>query len=130
MYEGAACTLYPGPFNSRHFESIFGGPGEVRVTTSATSFTFEVVGKGYFDDRGSTITFSIEEQRKSVYLRQDGVTTGSKAVPTIGVNVFSAAKREWGKQAYNLQRLIYKERYGIKLKHRIDPNVFPQGPNG
>ncbi|MFD9415765.1 ricin-type beta-trefoil lectin domain protein [Streptomyces goshikiensis] len=127
MYEGGACTLYPGPFNSRYFKNIFGGPGKVRVTAAETSFGFEVVGDGYFDDKGSTITFSVEQEGKDLYLRQDGMTTGSMPLPTMGVKA-GEASREWMKQAFNLQKLVYKERYDINLKNRISSSTFPQGP--
>ncbi|MFG2640348.1 ricin-type beta-trefoil lectin domain protein [Streptomyces sp. NPDC048370] len=129
FYEGAACTLYPGPLKDVS-PTLRGGPGDVRVTVADTSFTFEVVGQEYFDDLGSTITFSVRQKGESLYLHQDAQTTGSKAGSYLAVKYGGFAKRDWSRQTFNLQKLVYKERYNIDLKNRLDPSVFPQGPNG
>ncbi len=127
FYEGAVCTLHP--FTTKISPNYLGGAGDVRVTVAETSFTFEVVGQGYFDDLGSTITFSISQKGENLYLHQDAMTTGSKALAVAGVKA-GEAKRTWSRQTFNLQKLVYKERYDINLKDRLTDGVWPQGPNG
>ncbi|MCB8905999.1 MULTISPECIES: ricin-type beta-trefoil lectin domain protein [unclassified Streptomyces] len=119
---GDVCTLHPEPFPG-FSPTLMGGPGVVLVTTADTSFTFEVIEEGYFDDRGSTITFSIEQKGQDLYLRQDAMTTGSKTIPTLGV-LFGAAGMKWKEQTFNLQRLIV----GKDLVDPLDPRIQPQNP--
>ncbi|MFF3840442.1 ricin-type beta-trefoil lectin domain protein [Streptomyces sp. NPDC001930] len=127
FYEGAACTLHPR-YTDLKTDAI-GSPGDVRVTVAKTSFAFEVVGDDYFDDTGSTITFSIDQKGDELFLRQDAVTTGSKWLPTMGVKV-GEAKRTWRVQTFNLQKLLYKERHNINLVAPLDRGFRPQGPKG
>ncbi|MCB5167669.1 ricin-type beta-trefoil lectin domain protein [Streptomyces bambusae] len=118
--DGDFCTLYPGLSDYGISPTLAGGPGVVRVTVAKTSFTFEVMEEGYFDDRGSTITFTIDQKGDGLYLRQDAMTTGSKAGPALAV-LAGAAEFDWKKQAFNLQRLIVGPDLIDKLDHRIMP---------
>ncbi|MEV7416660.1 ricin-type beta-trefoil lectin domain protein [Streptomyces sp. NPDC089919] len=131
FYEGADCILHPGPkLPVKPNPTLAGAPGEVRVTVAATSFTFDVVGQEYFDDVGSQITFSIEQKGDEMFLHQDGFTTGTKAIPYWYEKIFSESRRTWSEQTWNLQKLVYKERYDINLKNRLTQGVLPQGPHG
>ncbi|MBP2585807.1 RHS repeat-associated protein [Streptomyces sp. PvR006] len=116
---GEVCTLHPFPTDWGI--DLFGKPGVVRVSAADTSFTFEVLESGYFDDRGSTISFSVEQKGEDLYLRQDAMTTGSKAIPALGV-LGGAARETWEDQAFNLQRLIV----GKDLFDHFDPRITPR----
>ncbi|MDX2561507.1 ricin-type beta-trefoil lectin domain protein [Streptomyces sp. TX20-6-3] len=116
---GEVCTLHPFPTDWGI--GLFGKPGVVRVSAADTSFTFEVLEDGYFDDRGSTISFSVEQKGEDLYLRQDAMTTGSKAIPTLGV-LGGVARETWEDQAFNLQRLIV----GKDLFDHFDPRIQPR----
>ncbi|MER5961527.1 ricin-type beta-trefoil lectin domain protein [Streptomyces sp. NPDC002057] len=118
---GEVCTLYPGLSDYGISPTLAGGPGVVLVTTAETSFTFEVIEEGYFDDRGSTITFTVEQKGEDLYLRQDAMTTGTKPLPRLGV-ALGMAKSDWREQTFNLQRLII----GDDLINRFDPRVMPR----
>ncbi|MEU2117639.1 ricin-type beta-trefoil lectin domain protein [Streptomyces sp. NPDC016459] len=120
---GDVCTLYPGASAHGISPTLLGGPGVVLVTTADTSFTFEVIEEGYFDDRGSTITFTVEQKGEDLYLRQDAMTTGAKAIPRLGV-AMGMAREEWRDQTFNLQRLII----GDDLIDRFDPRIMPRDP--
>ncbi|MEV6248742.1 ricin-type beta-trefoil lectin domain protein [Streptomyces sp. NPDC051742] len=123
FYDGAACTLHPAP-------DFVGGKGDVRVTVAETSFTFLVVGEGYFDDLGSTITFSVQQKGDELFLHQDAKTTGTKFGPWLYGTKGGEAAREWSRQTFNLQKLVMKERHNIKITNRLSQGVYPQGPNG
>jgi len=49
-----------------------GSDGDVRISTSPTQLRFTVVSDGYFESRGSTITFSIEAVDGRLRLHQSG----------------------------------------------------------
>ncbi|MEV7416773.1 ricin-type beta-trefoil lectin domain protein [Streptomyces sp. NPDC089919] len=98
FHDGALCTLHPA-------SPAVGGEGVVRVTTAETSFTFEVVSDDYFDDRGSTITFSVQQEGDDVYLHQDASTTGSKWYAGIPAE-WGEAMHTWQLQGENLARIV------------------------
>jgi hypothetical protein len=96
IHNGARCVLHPGP-------QAIGGVGTVRVeNVTPTSFTFDVVSKGYFDPPGSTITFSTHESHGEVYLQQHAVADGAG----IASNIIGPELAEitWESQAANLSR--------------------------
>jgi RHS repeat-associated protein len=104
--QGAHCLLHPAETTPLKLGRLAGGPGPVTVSfKDKTSFTFTVTGKGYFDDPGSQITFSISSRKGGVYLTQKGHTTGSSFFGWLGVKV-GVAKSTWQQQARNLTNAL------------------------
>ncbi|WP_269285761.1 RHS repeat domain-containing protein [Streptomyces sp. H39-C1] len=104
--QGATCLLHPGDSIMHGLGNIAGGPGEVTVSIKdRTSFTFTVTGKGYFDDLGSQIQFSISSRDDGVYLTQKAYTTGSNWFAWFGVKTGAAAST-WQDQASNLRSAL------------------------
>ncbi|MFJ5611524.1 RHS repeat-associated core domain-containing protein [Streptomyces sp. NPDC093221] len=104
--QGAMCTLHPGDSIAHGLGRIAGGPGKVKVSfKDKTSFTFTVTNKGYFDDAGSQIKFSISSRKDGVYLTQKAYTTGSNWFAWAGVKM-GAAKQQWQQQARNLRNAM------------------------
>lgn len=96
---GAECTLNTG---------VGVNPtGKVGVTTTATSVTFTVIERGYFDAPGSTIKFStFADANGVVYLRQEADAHGVDGYMAFGINVLGAAKGTWEQQQQNLIRVL------------------------
>jgi hypothetical protein len=59
--------------------------GIVRVSTVATAVRFTVISTGYFDSKGSTITFSTVQRNGTLYLRQGARAISTSAHTGIGV---------------------------------------------
>jgi RHS repeat-associated protein len=92
---GEALTLHPAP-------SAFKGVGKVSVgNVTSTSFTFTVTSNGYFDNKGSTITFSTGEQNGQVYLQQHANAPGETPLVT------PIAQDTWEEQAQNLSNTLH-----------------------
>ncbi|WUH89250.1 sugar-binding protein [Streptomyces sp. NBC_00433] len=105
--QGTKCTLHPAESIMHGLGRIAGGPGKVTVSVKdKTSFTFTVTNKGYFDEPGSQIKFSISSRKNGVYLTQKGHSTGSNWFAWVGVTHFDAAKSQWQQQARNLTKLL------------------------
>jgi hypothetical protein len=86
-----------------HVHALYGvapGNGTVRVSYGHNSTTFTVISKGYFDDRGSTITFSTFVRHGDLYLSQ---TARSTAAPIINFGAPPGAWLMWQYQADNLR---------------------------
>jgi len=92
---GESLVLHPEP-------GLVHGVGTVKVdNVTATSFTFKVTSKGYFDPPGSTITFSTGEHDGQTYLEQtasapDAGTLSNVMAPPV-------ATQTWTDQASNLE---------------------------
>lgn len=92
---GAECTLKTGVGVNPN--------GKVGVTTTATSVTFTVLERGYFDAPGSTIKFSTYADAQGVvYLRQEADAYGVDGYMAFGINVMHAARGTWQQQQQNL----------------------------
>lgn len=103
---GAVCVLHPGDSELHGLGNLAGGPGKVRVSMKTkTSFTFTVIAKGYFDQPGSQITFSISSRKNGLYLTQHGWTTGSSYLGWLGTKL-GFAKKTWQQQARNLRSAL------------------------
>ena len=61
--------------------------------------------KGYFDNPGSQITFSISSRKNGLYLTQHGWTTGSSYLGWLGTKL-GFAKSTWQQQARNLRSAL------------------------
>jgi hypothetical protein len=98
------CTkLTPGEVCVLYVEAFL---GTVRVTMpSAASFRFTVIAKGYFDAPGSTITFTISDQKGSIYLAQHGVAIDPDEASQIAYKT-GVIKAAWRAQACRLQALL------------------------
>ncbi len=120
---GVTCTLHAAP-------SAFHGVGEVRVSTTPTSFTFTVISTGYFDSPGSHITFAITQRSGYLYLSQHGVGYNSTWEGLVG-GYLGFAEYDWERQAQNLRTLL-AENY-ISENYLGQPAVWgpqpaPTGP--
>lgn len=92
---GAECSLKTGVGVNPN--------GKVGVTTTATSVTFTVLERGYFDAPGSTIKFSTYADAQGVvYLRQEADAYGVDGYMAFGINVMHAARGTWQQQQQNL----------------------------
>jgi hypothetical protein len=92
---GVVCVLY-----------VIAYFGTVRVTMpSAASFRFTVIAKGYFDAPGSNITFTISDQKGSIYLAQHGVAIDPDAASQFAYKT-GVIKAAWKAQACRLQALL------------------------
>jgi len=85
LSQGATCTLSDTlPLQAA------GHIGKVSVSTSMNAVRFRVASDGYFDARGSTITFSTSQAGGRVYLKQSARSTLTLAHSGIGVTLGGA----------------------------------------
>jgi RHS repeat-associated protein len=91
-----------------HLHALYGvapGDGTVKVSYGHNSTTFTVVSKGYFDDRGSTITFSTFVSHGNLYLRQ---TAQSVSAPIVNFGAPAGAWLMWQYQSDNLRGATWR----------------------
>lgn len=69
------------------------------------SVKFTVVSSGYFDDPGSTITFSIYSRNGCIYLRQHAHGMNHNWIPAEAFAI--GAWGTWARQAQNLRNLYW-----------------------
>jgi RHS repeat-associated protein len=108
---GEICTLHalemnncPDPASCKIINSVAHGTGDVRVSTTSTSVTFEVITEGYFDPIGSKITFRTKMNKGKLMLIQETKSrTGLSGA--IGVKL-GVAKFNWFQQANNFTDLL------------------------
>jgi RHS repeat-associated protein len=93
LANGGTCQLHA-------LYGIAPGNGTVRVSYGDNSTTFTVVSNGYFDERGSTITFSTFVSHGNLYLRQ---TAKSVSASIVNFGAPLAAWLMWQYQADNLR---------------------------
>jgi hypothetical protein len=95
---GTKLVLQPAP-------SIFKGTGTVAVGhVTSTSFTFTVSKNGYFDPKGSQITFSTFESHGDDYLEQ--TANAPKASGIFNAIGPTFANYDWQVQAANLSSAV------------------------
>jgi RHS repeat-associated protein len=70
---GSVCTL-----NDALPPLVPNGTGDVRVSTTSTAVRFTVVSSDYFDEPGSTITFTTVARAGTLYLQQSARSTALK----------------------------------------------------
>lgn len=81
--------------------------GDVGVSTGRNSVTFTVLNYGYFDDPGSTISFSAWTNNSGdTFLRQTAHAYGGELAVATGINYLRAHESTWKSQAESLTRLI------------------------
>jgi len=90
----------------------YSSTGKVRVSLGANSTTFTVVpGGDYFDEPGSTITFTTSRSDGHLYLTQtaDGYTRRTTVIPAAAMAASApvAAKQTWQRQADNFATALY-----------------------
>ncbi len=62
-----------------------------------------VVGKGYFDHAGSTITFSTRTHDGDLFLHQSAISLGGNSQVAWGIVTFNAQAPSWTAQGVNLR---------------------------
>ena len=80
-----------------------GSEGDVRVSTSPTAVRFTVVSDGYFDSRGSTVTFTISSVEGRLRLHQSArAILGGYPAGVVAVGAYLT----WSRQSGNLRAAL------------------------
>jgi RHS repeat-associated protein len=86
------------------------GYGDVKISNTCVSTTFTVSSDGYFDPKGSQVTFSAKEKDGRVIFSQHTAAEGAYPIVGLGISGAKASRTAaWKPQADNLQEHMDKK---------------------
>jgi len=106
LKSGNICTLHA--FKGTQYgwaNDLLNGNGDVYVSTTPNSVSFTVVSDGYFDPKGSQVTFSTRTENGKIILTQ--TASAQNAFIPVRLGIWAGQSRAlWEEQADNLSEMI------------------------